>query len=98
MNSEDLNLVETQLRVYGQMKFPKDFMNISEKTFSWVYDNRPEWVKFSENWKESTGLFNFWYMYVKLCRSIKKADDKSTDGQSPEKSKVPVYTIPVDDK
>ena len=99
MNGEDLTLVEEQLRVYGAMKFPKDFMDISEKTFSWVYDNRAEWVKFSENWKEATGLFKFWYMYVKLCRSIKKATDvQSTDGQSTEKQETPVYTIPVDDK
>ena len=98
MNAEETTMVEEQLRVYGLMKFPPDFMNISEKTFSWVYDNRAEWVKFSENWKEATGLFKFWYLYVKLRASLKRTHAEPTDGQSSKKPEVPVYTIPVADK
>ena len=101
MNAEELTIVEEQLRVYGLMKFPKDFMNISEKTFSWVYENRAEWVKFSENWKEATGLFKFWYLYVKLRGSIKKTktnNDQSTDGQSHSNKECPVYTLPMDNE
>ena len=71
--SDQINVLE-QLSVYGLMKFPKDFMNVSEQTFKWVYENRPEWVNFSEKWESSTGLFQFWYLYVKLRASIVKND------------------------
>ena len=90
-------LLEEQLRMYGLMKFPDQFMNIGLKTFSWVYDNRAEWVKFSEAWEEATGLFKFWYLYVKLRASLlKKSDDQSTD-RNENCDKGPVYTIPVDE-
>ena len=98
LSASELVEVEEQLRVYGMMKFPPDFMNIGKQPFSWVYDNRPEWVKFSENWKEATGLFKFWYLYVKLRGSIKKTNDKSADGQTTDNSEVPVYTVPVADE
>ena len=99
LTASELVEVEEQLRVYGMMKFPPDFMNIGKQPFTWVYENRPEWVKFSENWKEATGLFSFWYLYVKLRASIKKTtNDQSADGQTNKESDVPVYTIPVDDE
>ena len=94
---EEKQMVLEQLAVYGLMKFPKDFMNIAEKTFSWVYENRPEWVGFSEKWKESTGLFNFWYLYVKLRGSVVK-NDKSTDGAQNEDRSKSVYTLSMDNK
>ena len=94
---EEKQMVLEQLAVYGLMKFPKDFMNIAEKTFSWVYEHRAEWVKFSEAWEEATGLFKFWYLYVKLRASLlKKSDDQSTDGNEND-NKGPVYTIPLDE-
>ena len=89
--------IEDQLRTYGLMKFPDQFMNIGLKTFSWVYDNRAEWVKFSEAWEEATGLFKFWYLYVKLRASLlKKGNDQSTDGNEND-NQGPVYTIPLDE-
>ena len=93
----DKQLVLEQLGVYGLMKFPKNFMNISEKTFSWVYENRPQWVGFSEKWKEATGLFKFWYLYVKLRGSLVKKNVKPTDGANNSDGGVPVYTVPVVD-
>ena len=91
-------ITRDQLRVYGLLKFPKDFMNIGEKTFGWVYDNRAEWVKFSSKWEKATGLFQAWYLYVKLRMSIDKTtDDKSPDGKQGGDTDVPHYTVPMDD-
>ena len=89
-------ITKDQLRVYGLLKFPKDFMNIGEKTFVWVYENRTEWVKFSSKWETATGLFQAWYLYVKLRMSIdKNTDDKPPDGKSSGDGDVPHYTLPV---
>ena len=92
---DEEQLVEDQLRTYGLIKFPEGFMNIGLKTFSWVYDNRAEWVKFSEKWETATGLFQFWYLYVKLRGTLLK-DDQPSDGNENENDS-PVYTIPVAD-
>ena len=90
-------LLEEQLKMYGLMKFPDKFMNIGLKTFSWVYEHRAEWVKFSAAWEEATGLFKFWYLYVKLRASLlKKSDDQSTD-RNENCDKGQVYTIPLDE-
>ena len=91
---DEEQLIEDQLRTYGLMKFPENFMNIGLKTFAWVYENRTEWVKFSEKWETATGLFQFWYLYVKLRASLINSDDQSTDGSDNENG-GPVYTIPV---
>ena len=97
MTEEKTQLIEDQLRTYGLMKFPDKFMNIGLKTFSWVYANRAEWVKFSEAWESSTGLFKFWYLYVKLRGSLlKKSNDQSADRNDNE-NESPVYTVPVDE-
>ena len=97
MTEEKTQLIEDQLRTYGLMKFPDKFMNIGLKTFSWVYANRAEWVKFSEAWESSTGLFKFWYLYVKLRASLlKKSNDQSADRNDNENDS-PVYTVPVDE-
>ena len=96
---EEKQMVLEQLAIYGLMKFPKEFMNIAEKTFSWVYENRPEWVGFSEKWKESTGLFKFWFLYVKLRGSVvKNNNDQPSDGAENGHGGEPVYTLPVDNK
>ena len=96
-NLADEILVKDQLEVYGLLKFPKDFMDIGEKTFSWVYENRPEWVKFTEEWETADGLFKAWYLYVKLRGSIQKKDnDQSADGSSDENKDRPVYTVSLD--
>ena len=95
--TDEEQLVEDQLRTYGLMKFPDNFMNIGLKSFSWVYENRAEWVKFSESWETATGLFKFWYLYVKLRASLlKKSNDQSTNGIE-NGNKGPVYTIPLDE-
>ena len=94
---DEEQLIEDQLRTYGLMKFPENFMNIGLKTFSWVYANRAEWVKFSEAWETSTGLFKFWYLYVKLRASLLKKDDQPSDGNENGNGNGPVYTIPVAD-
>ena len=93
---DEEQLIEDQLRTYGLMKFPDNFMNIGLKTFSWVYENRAEWVKFSERWETATGLFQFWYLYVKLRASLIKSNDQSSDGSDNENG-GPVYTIPLDE-
>ena len=95
-NGDEEQLVEDQLRTYGLIKFPPSFMNIGEKTFSWVYDNRAEWVKFSEKWETATGLFQFWYLYVKLRGSLLKTHDQHTNGNT-DNNESPIYTVPVDE-
>lgn len=94
MDEEDL--VEDQLITYGLLKFPDNFMNIGLKTFTWVYENRAEWVKFSEKWETATGLFQFWYLYVKLRGSLIKSNDQSANGSDNENC-GPVYTVPLDE-
>ena len=92
------SITRDQLRVYGLLKFPKDFMDIGEKTFDWVYENRAEWVDFSSKWETATGIFQAWYLYVKLRMSIdKNKDDKSPDGKPTGSGDVPHYTISMDD-
>ena len=94
--TDEEELVLEQLNTFGIMKFPPGFMNIGEKQFDWVYENRPEWVKFTEQWKTADGLFKFWYLYVKLRGSIQKKDnDQSPAGQSDSNEDEPVYTIPL---
>ena len=91
-------ITRDQLRVYGLLKFPKDFMDIGEKTFDWVYENRTEWVDFSSKWETATGIFQAWYLYVKLRMSIdKNKDDKPPDGKSTGDTNVPYYTVPMDE-
>ena len=93
----DEEIVVEQLQTFGVMKFPKDFMDISEKRFDWVYENRPEWVEFTSQWEKADGLFKFWYLYVKLRRSIsQKNDDQPPAGSCDASEDKPVYTIPLD--
>ena len=93
----DEDVVIEQLETFGIMRFPKDFMDIGEKSFEWVYENRPEWVEFTSQWEKADGLFKFWYLYVKLRRSISvKSDDQSAKGSSDASTDGPVYTIPLD--
>ena len=97
ITADEEELVIDQLKTFGIMKFPKDFMNIGEKRFDWVYENRPEWVEFTSKWETAEVLFKFWYLYVKLRGSIqKKNNDKSSTGQSDSNEDEPVYTIPLD--
>ena len=96
--TDEEQLVEDQLRTYGLMKFPENFMNIGLKTFSWVYANRAEWVKFSLAWETSTGLFKFWYLYVKLRASLlKKSKGNKSANRDDNANEGPVYTIPLDE-
>ena len=94
--TDEEELVLEQLNTFGMMKFPKDFMNIGEKRFDWVYENRTEWVRFTEKWETASGLFKFWYMYVKLRESINKKNDQPAAGASDKSADRPVYTVPLD--
>ena len=94
--TDEEEIVLEQLNTFGMMKFPKDFMNIGEKRFDWVYENRTEWVRFTEQWETASGLFKFWYMYVKLRESINKKNDQPTAGTSDTSADRPVYTVPLD--
>ena len=98
-NAEDRDFITNdQLEVYGLLKFPKDFMDIGEKTFKHVYADRPEWVEFSSKWETATGLFQAWYLYVKLRMSIDKNKDvKSADRKPTGDTDVPYYTVPMDE-
>ena len=96
--TDEEQLIEEQLRTYGLMKFPDKFMNIGLKSFSWVYDNRAEWVKFSEAWETATGLFKFWYLYVKLRASLlKKSNGNQSSDRNENANESPVYTVPLDE-
>ena len=97
--AEKLEMItRDQLKVYGLLKFPKDFMDIGEQTFEWVYENREQWVEFSSKWETATGIFQAWYLYVKLRMSINKnRDAKSPDRKSNGDGSVPYYTVPMDD-
>ena len=46
--------------------WPEDFMDISEKTFLWVFENKKEFVDFTLNdMTNVTGLFKKWQKYCK---------------------------------
>ena len=54
--------------------FPANFMCIGEKSFSWVYENREEFVDFTlTEMHKPTGLFLKWQQY---CQARKKSEDK----------------------
>ena len=39
--------------------FPKGFMNIGDKSFEWVFENKKEFVNFTINtMRNATGLFS----------------------------------------
>lgn len=58
------------------MRFPKNFCNISEKTFAWVYEHKHEFVKHTLNdMQKPTGLFKQWYDY---CKERKKSSENKT--------------------
>ena len=50
--TDDEKLVAEQLETFGVMKFPPNFMDIGEKRSHWVFENRPEWVKFTKQWEK----------------------------------------------
>ena len=57
--------------------FPKNFFDIGEKTFEYVFQHKPDYVQFTINdMKKCTGLFLEWQNYckekVKLNKWINK--------------------------
>ena len=45
-------------------KFPKHFFNVSERSFEWVYENKPDYVDFTINeMKNCSGFFKKWQSY-----------------------------------
>ena len=43
--------------------WPEGFMDIGDRTFAWVYDNRKEFVEFTLGMSKTTGLFKSWFQY-----------------------------------
>ena len=47
-----------------QQIFPKNFFNVSERTFEWVFDNKPDYVDFTvKEMKNASGFFKVWQSY-----------------------------------
>ena len=44
---------------------PGFYGGIGGKTFRWVFDNKKEWVEYTQAWDNSTGFFEIWLDYVK---------------------------------
>ena len=56
--------------------WPKNFYDIGERPFWWVYKNKPEFVDFTETeMKDASGLFLAWQNY---CARRNKKNDKAT--------------------
>ena len=61
-----------------KMKFPKDFCDISERSFGWVYVNKQNFVEHTLNEMQNpTGLFKKWYDYCKA--RVKKTTENKKD-------------------
>jgi len=59
------------------MEFPPNFCNIGEKSFSWVYENKDEFVKHTLNdMKKPTGLFKQWFEYCKMRMKKRSENNK----------------------
>ena len=60
-----------KLERYGKLRFAAlDMGALNGKTFSDVFENNKEFVKFTvNNMSEGTGIFKFWIEYVKLKKS-----------------------------
>ena len=49
------------------MYFPKDFFDIGEKSFEWVYENKAEFVEHTlKDMRNATGIFQEWQQYCKM--------------------------------
>ena len=60
------------------MKFPKDFCDISDRSFGWVYINKPDFVDHTLNEMQNpTGLFKKWFDYCKA--RVKKTTENKKD-------------------
>ena len=47
-----------------EARWPNGFMNISDCTFKWVFENKKEFVNFTlEKMDSPTGLFREWKLY-----------------------------------
>ena len=58
---------------YDAQTFPENFPDVSEKTFIWTFENRPDFVDFTvKEMKKCTGLFKTWKLYCQ--RKIKNTD------------------------
>ena len=50
----------------NEKQFPKNFFDIGEKTFEYVFQHKPDYVQFTINeMKKCTGLFLEWQNYCK---------------------------------
>ena len=59
-------------KMLSETQWPKGFMDIGEKTFAWVYENRKEFVDFTlTDMTKPRGIFEVWQNY---CLSKTKHD------------------------
>ena len=57
-------------------KWPNAFMDIGNRTFEWVYDNKPVFVTFTINeMTKPSGLFSKWHQYC-LERQQEECEEK----------------------
>ena len=65
-------------------RFPTGYMDIGNKSFEWVFENKKEFVDFTLNdMCNPTGLFKQWQDY---CRKISKKDHGTSRAKSTNKS------------
>ena len=75
------------------MRWPKGFMNISDCTFRWVYQNKKEFVNFTlEKMDSPTGLFKLWKTY---CLKQKDYGFKEDSGQRREVQATEEISEPI---
>ena len=58
-------LLKGNMTSQAENRWPDGFMDIGGRTFSWVYENRKDWVDFTRTkMSKPTGLFEQWKNYV----------------------------------
>ena len=74
----------------GETCWPEGFMCIGGRTFSWVYDNRKEFVEFTlEKMDKPTKMFKLWKTYcLKQNRNVQKKGISKRQGRVREAQKV----------
>ena len=58
--------LDSRWPVDDETTFPKDFFDIGEKTFSWVYENRHEFRTYILEIQKATGLWKAFQEYVRM--------------------------------
>ena len=62
-----------------ETRWPVGFADISNQTFAWVAENRPEWVEFTLNEMDNpSGLFLHWKNYLVKRKKDEEIKNEST--------------------